>query len=54
MIMSSRITTNITHPEIYQRLQVNSEQLEEFCQSNFIAELAVLILIPLLVLINRV
>ena len=41
MIMSSHLTTNITEREIYQRLQVNSEQLEQFCQSNLIAELAV-------------
>ena len=41
MIMSSHLTTNITEREIYQRLQVNSEQLERFCQSNLIAELAV-------------
>ena len=41
MIMSSHLTTNITEREIYQRLQVNSEELEQFCQSNLIAELAV-------------
>ncbi|HAC62712.1 MAG TPA: DNA polymerase subunit beta [Cyanothece sp. UBA12306] len=41
MIMSSHLTNNLTQSEIYQRLQVNSEKLEQFCQSNLIAELAV-------------
>ena len=39
--MSSDLTKNLTQPEIYQRLQVDSEKLKQFCQSNLIAELAV-------------
>ncbi|MDJ0581007.1 nucleotidyltransferase domain-containing protein [Crocosphaera sp.] len=39
--MSYDLNTHITQSEIYQRLQVNAEQLKQFCKSNYIAELAV-------------
>ena len=41
MVMSSHLTNDLHKAEIYQRLQVDSEELKQFCQSNLIAELAV-------------
>lgn len=39
--MSSHLNPNIIQTEIYERLKINPEQLKHFCESNYIAELAV-------------